>query len=153
MASRQIKTSVDTKGTSLKIYWTDSLGGSPVMPLFLRSYADVIEKGWANPYIAWSNKNRAVWIETEDAKVIAGICYEFSPDNHMGWLVLSFVDEAYRGRRLYSLMREIVDEDLRKQGADRVCSLIHVDNESMLKSAERTGMRPQFYRMYKQLKA
>jgi hypothetical protein len=74
------------------------------------------------------------------------------PDVRMGWIVLSFTDPDCRGRGINELLHYTMEDDVKRLGGDRICSLVHVDNVSRQKSAEKVGLRPQFYRMNKLLK-
>lgn len=148
---KKIKTSPDAKGDMIDIYWQDNLGMCPALSMFLKVYAETIDKGYSNPMVTWSNKNRVVWAQKGD-EIVGGICYEYAAEAQMGWIVLSFTDPDYRGRRINEMLHYVFEEDIKKLGGNRVCSLVHVDNVSRQKSAARVGLTPQFYRMNKFLK-
>lgn len=148
---RKIKTAPDAKGELLDVYWQDTLVNCPAMSTFLKVYAETLDRGYANPYVTWSNKNRVVWAQSRAQVIVGGICYEYVPEPKMGWIVLSFTDPAWRGRRINEMLHTVMEEDVKKLGGERISSLVHVDNISRQKSAERVGLKPQFYRMNKVL--
>ena len=145
---KKISTIVDATGDSLDLYWQDNLGMCPALSMFLKVYAETIDKGFSNPMVTWSNKNRVVWVQKGN-DIAGGICYEYAPEARMGWIVLSFTSPDYRGRRINEKLHYAMEEDIKRLGGDRICSLVHVDNVSRQKAAERVGLKPQFYRMYK----
>lgn len=147
---KKIKTVTDNRGAEFDIYWQETISMCPALPLFLKVYAETIEKGFSNPVITWSNKNRIVWAQRGD-KVIGGIAYEYAVDSKMGWIILSFTADDERGKHINNKLYSILEEDIKKMGGERISSLCHVDNTSMHKSFERRGMTPQFYRMNKMI--
>ena len=147
---KKIAVRQDARGNDLAIFFQDSMTGCPAMSMFLKTYAELLDRGWAHPNMTWSNKCRMIWAEHQE-EVVGGICYEYAQDTRLGWIILSFVDPTWRGQRINELLQNLVEHDLRQSGADRLASLVHVDNHSRQKSAERTGLIPQFYRMNKTL--
>lgn len=146
-----LKTIADASGENVDLFSMTTLFNCPALPLFLRTYAEIIEKKFANPNITWDVNNRVVWA-VKGTSIVGGICYEFDMQKRTGWIVLSFVDESQRGKRIYELLHQAMEDDLLAIGARSLASLVHVNNESRLKSAQRVGINPQFYRMHKPLK-
>jgi RimJ/RimL family protein N-acetyltransferase len=147
---RLVKKTVDSRGEELVLYASHKMGQCPAMSLFLKTYAEIIDKGFAYPNITWTNTDRVIWAQ-KDSKIVGGISYQYTPDNKMGWIVLSFVDPEQRGRGIYQTMHDVLEKDIIASGGDRISSLVHVDNESRLASAKKVGMVPEFYRMLKKL--
>lgn len=147
---KPIKTVQDTLGDNMDLYKKDSLFMCPAMSLFLRTYAEIIDKGWANPNVTWDNKNRVVWAQKGD-RIVGGICYDYKNENKTSWIVLSFVEPDQRGRRIYESLHQLLEDETKAVGGKHIASLVHVDNVSRQRSADRVGMKPQFYRMYKKL--
>lgn len=147
---RPIKSAIDAKGETVDVYKKNNLSG-PALSLFLRTYAEIVDKGWANSNITWDSKNYVIWAQKGDT-VVGGICYDFKNENGISWIVLSFIDPSQRGRRIYEILHNALEKETIALGGKGIASLVHVDNLSRQKSAERAGMKPQFYRMYKNLK-
>ena len=82
---------------------------------------------------------------------MAGICYEYRHPVRMGWIILSFTDPKYRGRGLNGILHTYMEDDIKKLGGNRVCSYVNLNNQKRLRSAEKVGLKPQFYRMQKNL--
>ena len=148
---KPFKISIDSSGESIDLYKKEKLNGCPALSLFLKTYAEIIDKGWANPNITWDAKNHIIWAQKND-RVVGGICYEYNSDSKTSWIVLSFVEPDQRGRRIYEMLHTLLEEETIALGGKSVASLVHVDNISRQKSAHRVGMKPQFYRMYKKIK-
>ena len=150
MAKIKISTVVDSSNEPCDLYACDSLIDCPALPLFLQTYAEIISKQWSNPTLSWSNKSRMIWAE-KNGTVVGGICWDWLVEYRMAWIVLSFTDPAQRGRGINSIVHSVFEVEARKLGAVRISSLVHVDNISRQKSAEKVGLKPQFYRMNKSL--
>lgn len=140
---------IDSQGNEIIIYKQDTLNMCPALSLFLKVYAETIDSGYNNS-VPFYNDYRMVWAE-ENNKVIGGICYEYRQPVRMGWIVLSFTGENHRGRGINEILHKYMEDDLRKLGAYRVCSYVSMNNQSRLKAAEKVGLKPQFYRMNKNL--
>lgn len=143
-----LKSAVDKKAELLDIYWMDNLIMCPALSMLLKVYAEMIDRGHSNPFFTWSNKNRVVWAQKGN-QIVGGICYEYDAGGRIGWIVLSFTDPEFRGRGINELLHYAMEDDVKRLGGDRICSLVHIDNISRQKSAEKVGLRPQFYRMNK----
>jgi RimJ/RimL family protein N-acetyltransferase len=150
---RKIADETDANGNRITIWQSDQLASSKAMVLFLRTYAELIEKDFATEYISWSegNKFNVVYCTDESGKVLGGIAYEYRALIREGWIVLSFTNPDYRGGRINSIMHKYFERSIKERGGHKICSHVHLDNEPRLKAAERAGMKPQFYRMHKWL--
>lgn len=144
----KIGTRNDSRGSLLDLYQSNTLSLCPALSLFLKVYAEILDQGFANPNVAWRNKSSMVWAEIS-GKVVGGICYEYEPETRMGWIVLSFTHPDYRGRGINGILHEFFEAEIKKLGGVRIASLIHVDNTSRIRSAEKVGLLPQFYRTLK----
>ena len=128
----------------------DNLNMCPALSLFLKVYAETIDRGLSNPVPVFSDNYRMVWAEM-NGEVVGGICYEYRPKVKTGWIILSFTDPKYRGQGLNRLLHDHMEQNIKELGGNRVCSYVSINNESRLKSAEKVGLKPQFYRMNKNL--
>lgn len=132
------------------IHIQDNLNMCPALSLFLKVYAETIDKGYSNPVPVFSDNYRMVWAELY-GEVIGGICYEYRPKVKTGWIILSFTAPNHRGQGLNETLHQHMEENIKELGGKRVCSYVSINNESRLKSAEKVGLKPQFYRMNKNL--
>lgn len=126
------------------------LGGSPVLPVYLREYANLIDAGLSRPYTVHTDASQVLYAEVED-KIVGGIVFNLSKDNSSCWIVMSFVIEAYRKQKINTQLYEALEQRLRNQGITRVESNVHVDNKIMQNAAFKRGMMPSFLRMSKDL--
>jgi RimJ/RimL family protein N-acetyltransferase len=151
---KHIAEAVDHTGNSLTVWRCEHLGGTRAMPLFLSTYAELMQKGYASPHMSWTdgNKLQVVYLFDELAQQVAGgIAFEYRAVNREGWIVLSFTDPAYRGRRINQLAHQYFEEAIQQLGGNKIASHVHVTNEARLKSAEKSGFKPEFYRMTKRI--
>jgi GNAT superfamily N-acetyltransferase len=147
---RLLRTVNDKLGHRLDIYHQNTLFMCPALSKFLVVYAEIIDKGFANPAITFSNDCHIVWATT-DNNVVGGIVYEINK-NKTAWIVLSFVEPECRGRGIYSHLHSSMEQLLRGQNVIALNSLVHVNNQPRLRSAEKEGFKPQFYRMHKEIR-
>jgi GNAT superfamily N-acetyltransferase len=146
-----IETVKDKNGDELKLLYSETIANTPALALFLKIYAEIVEKGWSNPNIPFSNKNSVVWVERPDGTVAGGICFEYVPSTALGWIILSFTASTERGKGINSLLHPAFEKIVKRMGAQQIASLVHIDNKSRLRSSEKVGLVPQYYRMYKKL--
>ena len=147
----KIDTVKDKNGDVLALHYSESIANTPTLSLFLKVYAEIVEKGWSNPTIPFSNKNSVVWVERPDSSVAGGICFEYVPSTSLGWIVLSFTAPEERGKGINSILHPAFERIVKRMGATQIASLVHIDNTSRLRSSEKVGLVPQYYRMYKKL--
>jgi ribosomal protein S18 acetylase RimI-like enzyme len=151
MAEIKLGTEVDKTGATVVIKYSPTLGGSPVVPIFLRSYAALIESGHALNYIAGTNKSKVIWTEI-DGKIVGHLVYDIQDDiPKTTYVVYGGVDENYQRRGLYKMLNTYLEQQGKKAGSTRVMSLVHTDNESMLALGEAVGRKQTFHRLEKDL--
>lgn len=145
---------VDAAGKTLSVWSCDQIGGTRAFSLFLKTYSELSQEGFAGPYAGWDqsngNKVSVVYLYDSEARQVAGgIAFEYRPVVKEGWIILSFTDTIYRGRRINQLAHQYFEEVVRARGGNKIGSHVHVTNQSRLRSALRAGMRPEYYRMAK----
>ena len=148
---KKIANTEDKLGNTVELWWSNNIANTPTVPLFLKTYAEIVEKGLANPTFTFENDNRVTWVQTPDGVIMGGICYKYIPEQYLGWIILSFTDPAYRGRGINELCHRVYEGDCRKLGAKQLGSIVATDNAARLRSAEKVGMAPKFFRMQKDL--
>jgi hypothetical protein len=148
----KLDTTVDSIGTPMELWYYDSLGGSPAMLPFLKTYVELMERGWASPHL-WENINNfnVICCIDEQGKVLAGIAFEYRPRLRQGWIILTFTDPNARGRHINQTLQGAVEEVIKARGGHSISSHIHKDNTSALKSAQRVGRTLEYFKTYKSL--
>ena len=127
----------------------DAIGGTPVLPFFLKNFAALIEQGYAHPLMAGTNASKAVYVEI-DNKVVAHIVFDILKDAYnTAWIIFSCVDENYRNLGIYKIMHKYFEIEAKKLGSTKIASHVHVDNIPRRASCESVNMHPEFYRMEK----
>ena len=147
-----IKQTQTAQGKTIEIWHSEQLAMSEAMLPFLQAYTEVLEKGWATLFFPWNESNKfGVVYAKADGKVVSGIAYEYRQVLREGWVLLSFTHPDYRGQHLNEIVHGPFEAIMREKGALKLASHIHQDNTSALKSAERVGRVPVFYRLQKNL--
>jgi len=148
-----VGTETDAAGNQLNISFTDVIAGSSAMALFLKTYAELIDTGFSSPIVVWAdvNKSHCIYATDSNNKVVGGIVFEYRHLSRGGWITLSFTHPDNRGRRINQLLHKYVVEFVKLRGGDHIASHVHLDNASRLKSSERVGLKPQYYRMHQSL--
>ena len=141
----------DLTGQLVKIYHTNAIGTTPVVPFFLKHYARLIEDGYAHPVMVSTNKSKAVYVTIND-EVAGHIVYEIQDDLYKTtWIYFSCVEDKFRKRGLYKIMHRHLENVVKKAGSVKIASFVHVDNIVRQKSCEAVGLKPFYYRMEKDL--
>jgi hypothetical protein len=148
---QKLSTTVDKLGTPIEIWQSSSIQHTPCVPLILKVYQELLDKAWVPSVIPFRPSQQVVWLQDTGGKVLAGIVYEYQSDFLNGYLVLSFTDPDYRGRGLNEICHHCYEINCKKQGAVTLSSFVHVDNIARIKSAEKVGMLPKFYKMQKDI--
>ena len=150
---RKVKDMTDDHGETVEIWWRLRLEGSPCIPMILDGFSEIMRKGWANNTIAIDNQHRLVYaVYPKTGEIAGGITYKWVESSNSVWISLSFTDEKYRGRGINRLCQTALERDAQLLGATAVESYVHVDNKPRIRSTEKVGMMPKFYRMYKKLR-
>ncbi len=149
----KIKKTTDGLGDEVSVWHGDQVGQFPeVAAMYLRATTYLLDRGWAMaPFGLVTNNHNVIWVENSADVPMGGVVYEYHPHNKQGYIVLIFVDEEYKGRRLYSVLQRALEDEIIRQGGTSIASMAHKDNEARLKAGEREGMTPQFHRLYKDL--
>lgn len=148
---RKIKDTKDTTGEHVEIWFNASIGGTPVVALFLETYVESIKAGLAYPGFLFNNNDRVIWAQRSDGTILGGISYEYQEHKKSGWTVWSFTAPEERGKGIYQLVHNEFEEDCRKLGATCIESMTHKDNKNRLAAAAKVGMYPKYIRLYKDL--
>lgn len=131
------------------IKFCNSLGGSEIIPFFLKNFSKLMDDGFSHYHFAGHNKCRAVYAEI-DGKIVGHIVFDLLDDVFKtAWIVLSAIDLKYQRRGLYTLMHKHFEEQAKKLGAKKLASHVHVNNIARQLSCEKVGMKPIYYRMEK----
>jgi 5S rRNA maturation endonuclease (ribonuclease M5) len=151
---RKIDTTSDHQGSTIQIWMAESLNGSACVSLFLKTYAELVDRKLSSAVMSWNDfhKYHAVYCTNLEGQVLGGIAFEYRPIVKEGWIILSFTAPESRGRRINQILHRYFEKVVISRGGDQIGSHVHVDNQSRLKACERVGLKPQFYKMKKYLK-
>jgi len=147
---KAVARSVTKSGHKLTIWDCYNLAMSPVASFYMKHMAKLIDDGHAQQIFTGGNNSSAVYA-TLDSKVVGAIVYEIHASQRMAYILLSCVDEEYRGQGIYTILHPYFEEVATAQGCNRIGSIVHVDNAVRLASCAKVGMVPEFTRMVKLL--
>lgn len=152
MAVKFPLTLLDKNGSDVTVKYSAKLGGTPAVSFFMRQYADMIDVGHALPVLVATNAQHSViWVE-EQGQVIAASVYGFlEDDDRTTWVLFSGVAREARGRGLYRILHQLLEETARAAGSRKIASHIHVNNTTALHSNARLGKNPEFFKVEKKL--
>jgi GNAT superfamily N-acetyltransferase len=141
---------ITTKDNTIEIL-SGQLSFSPVFSLVLRTYAEIVEKTLAPPQLNLDNTDSVIWAQRTDGVVLGGICYKFEEDWNCAFIQLSFTAETSRGLGINAICHPYVEQHAKSLGYVRITSMVHINNESRLRSAEKVGLKPLYYMMHKKI--
>lgn len=151
---RPVGKETDAHGAELTIWFCDVIAQTPALAPFLRNYAELIDQKYASRFITWgmeANRLHVVYALNAQEQFVGGIAFEYKTVSKEGWLTLSFTEKEFRGRRVNQILHQYFEEIVRNLGGTHIGSLVHKDNASRLKSAQRVNFVPEYYRMAKVL--
>jgi ribosomal protein S18 acetylase RimI-like enzyme len=149
MTSYIIGQELNKNNQSMVVKYAAAIGGTTVLPFFLKNFAILIEQGYSHSLMAGTNSSQAVYVEIDD-KVVGHIVFEIIKDGYnTAWIVLSCVDKNYRNLGIYNIMHKHFEMQIKKLGSTKIASHVHVNNKARLASCKSVGMEPTFYRMEK----
>jgi len=128
------------------------LEGSAALPAFLRAYAELLDLGWGRPFTVHNEKHKVCYAKSDSGNVMGGIVYGMNPLTKLGWIVFSFTVPEFRRQGVYTRLHREVELLMTRGGMTDLASHVHVDNEAQIKSCERVGKKPEYYRMHKSLR-
>lgn len=147
-----LATEKDNLGSDVAVKKALTLGTTPIVPIFMREFANLIDQGFTTNNIVATNKSKVIYVEINNA--IAGfIVYDIQHDDvsKTCWILFGTVLEPFRRRGLYKIMHSHLEIAAREQGSKQIFSLVHVNNTAMLELNKKLDKNPVFHRMEKYL--
>lgn len=151
VAKSNLAVEKDKFGVDVEIKYCQLLGGTPNMTFFLSQFLKLIQNGHAHPHMAGNNRSKAVYA-TIDNRIVGQITFDILDDYaKTTWIVLSSVDEEFRGRGIYTMLHKHLETLMLELGSRKLASHVHIDNTVRQASARKVGLKPVYYRMEKDL--
>lgn len=142
----------DKNGNDITIKLVDKLlSYSPLCAFFLRQQSKLLESGYAFPTPQLDDTTSGAVFAEENGEILGHIVFNHLEKRGTLWIILSAVDESQRGRGIYTMLHKHFEEIAKAKDCWYISSHIHIDNHVRLKSAEKVGMKPFFYFMFKRL--
>jgi GNAT superfamily N-acetyltransferase len=140
---------IDTLEQKIDFFKSESIFGTPAMPLALRANAELIDQKMALR-TAIKNEHKIIWAQIGNVTV-GGLCYKFKKFN-TAFIVLSFTDPQYRGLGINLLCRQHFENECRNKNIKYITTEVHIDNKPSIDNNKKMGLKPIFTTMIKSLK-
>lgn len=146
-------TVTDKTGKEVVVKYSNFVGGGPLplLSFYYRSMADTIDNGHAWTNIEIHDKCKAVYVEIDD-KIVGACVVDWDPAYLSLFVVLTAIDKEYRGRGLYKIIFDFLEQKAKELGAVEITSLVSMSNTTSLEARKSVGMMPVAYKMRKPLK-
>lgn len=146
-------TVADKTGKEVVVKCSNFVGGGPLplLSFYYRSMADTIDNGHAWTNIEIHDKCKAVYVEIDD-KIVGACVVDWDPAYLSLFVVLTAIDKEYRGRGLYKIIFDFLEQKAKEMGAVEITSLVSMSNTTSLEARKSVGMMPVAYKMRKPLK-
>jgi GNAT superfamily N-acetyltransferase len=143
---------VDKTGKEVVVKYSAHVGAGPLplLSFYYRSMADTIDNGHAWTNIEIHDKCKAVYVEIDD-KIVGACVVDWDPSNLSLFVVLTAIDKDYRGRGLYKIIFDFLEQKAKELGAVEIISLVSLSNTTSLEARKSVGMMPVAYKMRKPL--
>ena len=130
--------------------FTGELGGSPAMPLFLKTQAEAVERAVASPYLLFKNSNKLVWAELAE-EVVGGITFDLhlNEGQKLIQILFGFTAPQHRKKGIYTYCHAAVEQLAIAAGAERLTGISHLANIECLYALTKVGIRPNFFWFHK----
>jgi hypothetical protein len=126
----------DKTNALVQVMHSPELGLSKAYSLFLRSYADLIDRGHAFPLTMWDDEQCGILYAIVDNKIVAFIAYDKKNPQSPGgiWIVMEEVIVDYRKRGILQLLQGHFVELTKKLGFSYQAAHVHIDNARVFKN-------------------
>lgn len=122
-----------------RIHQSDSLILIPAYEFFMAHYDELVRTGLTIPLETITPSEYSVVYATTEDNVVGCIVYHIIDDCLR--IVLSAVDMDHRGKGLYQLMRDHLEQHAVTIGCTHIKSWTHIKNKSMQRAAEKAGSK------------
>ena len=142
----------DKTGKAVVVKYSNYVGAGPkpLLSFYYRSMADTIDDGHAWTNIEIHDRCRAVYVEIDD-KVVGACVVDWDSSILSMSVVLTAIDKDYRGRGLYKIIFDHLEQKAKELGAIEIISFVTLNNETSLNARKSVGMMPVAYKMKKAL--
>ncbi len=154
MIKTLLGTELDKYNNPVTISYVDSIGYSPIVPMYMKNFAKLVEQGYASAHILTGVNDQCKAIIAEEDEDLVG-CMLFILKHEIpiitAWIYFTHVEERVRGRNIYKLMYNHLLKKVPEFGVTAVSSLVHIDHTSMIKACDSTDRKAKYLYMETQL--
>lgn len=144
-----LATNVQVKSYTVTVKHAPTIGGSPILPIFMKGYAELIEQGHALSFMMGTNKSKAMYAEV-NGHIAGYIVYDIQEDIlKTAYIVSGEILAPYRRQGIYQVLHRYLEESVKKLGSKRVNSMVNINNTSMIELNKIIGKNPTFLKMEK----
>jgi ribosomal protein S18 acetylase RimI-like enzyme len=150
MTIQNLNDFVSKTGQTYSVKHCSTIAHTPVLPFFLRSLSDVIERGFADSLIVGTNGHSAIYVEFNQ-QVVACLVYTIPKDANILWKLLTAVNEQHRNQGIAKHLSEVAEVVAVKQNCIKIQSTVHKDNTDMIAVNLASGMTSDYLKFNKDL--
>ena len=138
-----LATVLDKTGKEVVVKYCEYVGAGPkaLLSFYYRSIADTIDNGHASTTIEIHDKCKAVYVEIDD-KIVGACVVEWRASIQSIYVVLTAIDKEYRGRGLYKIIFNYLEQKSKDLGAGEITSIVNINNEDSINARKSVGMMP-----------
>jgi len=140
----------DINGVEIQIY-SGVVGYSPAFSSLLRAYADLVDSKLAPVHFDFDNEDFMLWVQYTDGTILGGMCFNVHKDWNLINLKMGWTEKEYRSMGINTLCHKWLAEETKNRNLKGITSVVHINNETRLRSAAKVDLHPMFYIMYKKV--
>jgi len=138
-----LATVTDKTGKEVVVKYCEHIGAGPraLLSFYYRSIADTIDAGHAATTVEIHDKCKAVYVVIDD-KIVGACVVEWRAPIQSLYVVLTAIDKDFRGRGIYKIIFDFVEQKAKELGAGEITSIVNIDNEASINARKSVGMMP-----------
>lgn len=143
IVNKTLGTVTDKTGKDVVVKYCEYIGAGPkaLLSFYYRSMAATIDAGHAATTVEIHDKCKAVYVEIDD-KIVGACVVEWRSAIQSLYVVLTAIDEDYRGRGLYKIIFEFLEQKAKELGAGEITSIVNINNQASINARKSVGMMP-----------
>lgn len=144
----------DIDNEFIEIWFDNDFQNSETTLLFMKTFVELMEKGWAPNSISWCrfiDKAKVFFCKNSANEVLSGIVFVYNDAAREAWVLLSFTAPSMRKKGLNKLLFKHFEKYMKGKGAKSIAVHVHKDNKPRLIASQRNGMEIKFVQLIKEI--
>lgn len=142
---------IDKKGLEIQLFWCAGKHSTAELNAFILSnWAELVRQGHCHPSYVPDIPRRSIISARHNDKIVGAIMWFISFD--FSFIDFTIIDQEYRGNGIYKILHKFYDERMIANKVKFSKSQLHIQNETIIKAAEKDGYTVEYLRMVKEYK-